>query len=81
MEEKSTGSEMSGNIHSLCEKQAMMAGVNMEKENGLGVNYSTYDKEEQPSGHSVAITLSKHGEAVDGPAERSVVHPYVWMGN
>ena len=42
-------------MHSLCENQAMMAGVTMEKENGLGVIIPPMIRAEQSSGHSVAI--------------------------
>jgi len=44
MKEKSTDSEMSGNMRSLCENQAMVAGVNMERGERIRGNHSAYDK-------------------------------------
>ena len=62
MKEKSTDSEMSGNMRSLCENQAMVAGVNMERGERIRGNHSAYDKGRTALWSQRSHSLSKHGK-------------------
>lgn len=65
---------MSVQMHSLCENQAMMAGVNITKGEWIRCNHSAYDKGRTALWVQRSHSLSEDGiKTVDGQAEQSVV--------